>query len=49
MCIRDRYENLVRLADMPAEERAGMGARGRSWYRAHFSRALLLERLKALF
>ncbi|HIW54092.1 MAG TPA: glycosyltransferase family 4 protein [Candidatus Ruthenibacterium merdigallinarum] len=43
------YENLVRLADMPAEERAGMGARGRSWYRAHFSRALLLERLKALF
>ena len=39
--------NLVRLADMPAEARAALGKAGRSYFRAHYRRSLLLQRLLA--
>lgn len=39
--------NLVRLADMPAEARATLGKAGRGYFRAHYRRSLLLQRLLA--
>ena len=41
------YQNLVRLADMPAGGRAALGRAGRSYFRAHYRRSLLLHRLLA--
>lgn len=43
------YENLLCLAAMDRAARDEMGRRGRAYYRAHFSRSLLLEQLESLF
>lgn len=40
------YQNLLALAALPAEARARMGKAGRAYYRAHFRRAPLLEKLE---
>lgn len=37
---------VARLADLPAAERAGMGARGRRYFLEHFEREMLLDRLE---
>lgn len=41
-------EAVERLYRLPAEERDGMGQRGRDYYRRHFRREMLFDRLEAL-
>ena len=43
---RGLAEVIRRFADMGAEERAAMGARGRRYYEAHFSRERFFGRLE---
>jgi glycosyltransferase involved in cell wall biosynthesis len=40
------YQNLLRLAAMPAQERANMGHAGRAYYQRYFRRAPLLKQLE---